>query len=194
VASTEEAAQIKDTFLKAQYLVPLVVLSLAQACNNGFYYTVQYSLDDYGYRFEVNMLVIGCLEFLSCFFTNFFCHRMKRRLWIVVLMLLSGAFGVCVEFSNSQAGDLVLIGCSRLLNTVAFALFSLISAETFPTSIRSTGLGVSEAMSNLGNMAAPFLVTLANFSQLKAVFIGGFFNIGGGLAMLIVKETKKDAS
>jgi hypothetical protein len=183
VASTEEAAQIKDTFLKAQYLVPLVVLSLAQACNNGFYYTVQYSLDDYGYRFEVNMLVIGCLEFLSCFFTNFFCHRMKRRLWIVVLMLLSGAFGVCVEFSNSQAGDLVLIGCSRLLNTVAFALFS-----------RSTGLGVSEAMSNLGNMAAPFLVTLANFSQLKAVFIGGFFNIGGGLAMLIVKETKKDAS
>jgi hypothetical protein len=80
-----------------------------------------------------------------------------------------------------------------LFNTVGFALFSLISAETFPTAIRSTGLGVSEAMSNLGNMGAPFLVTLANYSKLKAVFIGGFLNIGGGLAMLIVKETKLDA-
>ncbi len=47
-------------------------------------------------------------------------------------------------------------------------------------------------MSNLGNMAAPFLVTLANFSNMKAVFIGGFFNLAGGMAMCIVKETKKD--
>lgn len=27
---------------------------------------------------------------------------------------------------------------------------------------------------------------------MKAVFIGGFFNLAGGLSMLIVKETKKD--
>ncbi len=126
--SSEEVVEIKDTFLKAKYLVPLIVLSLAQVCNNGFYYTVQYSIDDYGYRFELNMLVIGCLEFGSCFFTNFFCHKMKRKLWIIVLMILSGTLGVCVQFSNSQIGDLVLIGVSRLFNTVAFALFSLISA------------------------------------------------------------------
>jgi hypothetical protein len=88
---------------------------------------------------------------------------------------------------------LILIGISRLFNTVGFALFSLISAETFPTSIRSTGLGVSEAMSNFGNMGAPFLVTLANFSSLKAIFMGGFLNVIGGFSMLIVKETKKDA-
>lgn len=53
---------------------------------------------------------------------------MKRRFWIVVLMILSGVFGVCVQFSDSQAVDLVLIGISRLFNTVGFALFSLISA------------------------------------------------------------------
>ena len=37
------------------------MLSLAQICNNGFYYTIQFSIDDYGYRFETNMLVIGCI-------------------------------------------------------------------------------------------------------------------------------------
>lgn len=117
---------------------------------------------------------------------------MKRKLWIIVLMMLSGGLGVCVQFSPSQLGDIILIGISRLFNTVAFALFSLISAETFPTSIRSTGLGVSEAMSNFGNMGAPFLVTFALFEGVKAVFVGGFLNLAGGLSMCIVKETKLD--
>jgi hypothetical protein len=86
----------------------------------------------------------------------------------------------------------LLIGFSRLFNTVGFALFSLITSETFPTEIRSTGLGVSEAMSNLGNMAAPFLVTISQVSNVKAVFFGGFVNLLGGVSMLLVKETKLD--
>lgn len=85
-----------------------------------------------------------------------------------------------------------MIGFSRLFNTVGFALFSLITSETFPTEIRSTGLGVSEAMSNLGNMAAPFLVTISQVSKVKAVFFGGFMNLLGGVSMLLVKETKLD--
>jgi hypothetical protein len=117
---------------------------------------------------------------------------MKRKTWIVILMIISGALGICVQFSNSKIADIILIGCSRLFNTVGFAFFSLITSETFPTEIRSTGLGVSEAMSNLGNMAAPFLVTLAQISSVKAVFIGGFMNIIGGVSMLIVEETKID--
>lgn len=191
-AAEAGAESMQETLAKWEYLLPLIVLSVAQACNNGFYYTIQYSIDDYGYRFEVNMLVIGCLEFFSCFFTNFFCHKMKRRFWIVVLMILSGIFGILVQFSQSRFMDIALIGTSRLFNTVGFALFSLISSETFPTTIRSTGLGITEAMSNLGNMGAPFLVTLAQFMRFKAIFVGGFLNLVGGSSMLLVEETKKD--
>jgi len=42
-------------------------------------------------------------------------------------------------------------------------------------------------MSNFGNMGAPFLVTLAQYIGIKAVFLGGFLNIGGGVYMLAVK-------
>ena len=88
--------------------------------------------------------------------------------------------------------DLVFLGCSRVANTIAFGLFGLISAETFPTAIRSTGLGITEAMSNVGNMGAPFLVTLAQVLSFKAVFVGGFLNVAGGTSMFLVKETKVD--
>jgi hypothetical protein len=86
---------------------------------------------------------------------------MKRKFWIIVLMILSGGFGLLVQISGNKTLDIVFLSFSRLFNTVGFALFGLISSETFPTAIRSTGLGITEAMSNLGNMAAPFLVTLS---------------------------------
>jgi len=36
-------------------------------------------------------------------------------------------------------------------------------------------------------MGAPFLVTLAQFLNFKAIFVGGFLNLAGGTSMLIVK-------
>ena len=45
-------------------------------------------------------------------------------------------------------------------------------------------------MSNLGNMAAPFLVTVAGEIGVKGVLIGGIICIAGGISMLLVKETK----
>jgi hypothetical protein len=81
----------------------------------------------------------------------------------MLFMILSGSIGVLIQFASTKSYfELVLIGFSRLFNTFGFALFSLITTESFPTSIRSTGTGVSEAMSNLGNMSAPFLVTLGD--------------------------------
>ena len=68
---------------------------------------------------------------------------MKRKFWIVILMILSGIFGLLVEVTDNQLTDIIFLGCSRLFNTVGFALFSLISSETFPTTIRSTGLGIT---------------------------------------------------
>lgn len=83
--------------------------------------------------------------------------------------------------------EIIFVGLSRVGNTFSFALFSLITTESFPTEIRSTGTGVSEAMSNLGNMGAPFLRSGAAKIGVKGVFIGGFVCIAGGASMLLVK-------
>lgn len=109
------------------------------------------------------MLIIGMLELVGCLVTNFYCDRMYRKRWIIIFMILSGSVGLMIQFAKTKSEfELVLIAVSRLFNTFAFALFSLITTESFPTSIRSTGTGISEAMSNLGNMGAPFLVTLGD--------------------------------
>lgn len=75
-------------------------------------------------------------------------------------MCSAGVLGVLLQVMPAgSVVEIIFIAFSRLFNTFGFALFSLITTESFPTEIRSTGTGVSEAMSNLGNMGAPFLVT-----------------------------------
>jgi hypothetical protein len=46
-------------------------------------------------------------------------------------------------------------------------------------------------MSNVGNMSAPFLVTLGNEIGVKGVFISAVVCIIGAAIMFFVKETKK---
>jgi len=49
-------------------------------------------------------------------------------MWIVILMILSGGFGLLVEITDNQLVDIIFLGTSRLFNTVGFALFGLISS------------------------------------------------------------------
>ena len=42
-------------------------------------------------------------------------------------------------------------------------------------------------MSNLGNMASPFIVTLADKFGLQSMFIGGVVCAAGGLVMFLSK-------
>lgn len=49
-------------------------------------------------------------------------------------------------------------------------------------------------MSNLGNMASPFIVTLADKFGLQSMFIGGIVCLAGGLIMFLSKETLVEPS
>jgi len=95
---TTEKFAISDTVFKLRFFIPLIILSLAQICNNGMYYITQYSINQIGSTFEMNMLIIGALEFVAYFITNIYCHKMKRKRWLIFFMLLSGAIGILFQF------------------------------------------------------------------------------------------------
>lgn len=67
---TTEKFAISDTVFKLRFFIPLIILSLAQICNNGMYYITQYSINQIGSTFEMNMLIIGALEFVAYFITS----------------------------------------------------------------------------------------------------------------------------
>ena len=64
-SNPEEQYKARDTILKWRFLLPVIVLSIGQICNNGMYYITQFSINQIGQTFELNMLLIGCLELLG---------------------------------------------------------------------------------------------------------------------------------
>jgi hypothetical protein len=64
-------------------------------------------------------------------------------------------------------------------------LFGLITTESFPTSIKTTGTGIVEALSNLGNMASPFIVTFAGKINVQSIFLGGILILIGCVPMFL---------
>jgi hypothetical protein len=104
------------------------VLSFAQVCNNGLYYATQYSITELGESFQFNMLIIGFLELGTCLAANYFCDKMQRKRWIMIMMALSGGIGLFIQFTTQKSEiELILIGISRIFNTFVFTLFSLIT-------------------------------------------------------------------
>jgi hypothetical protein len=70
VPEKSEEYKVQDTLLKWKFLLPVIVLSIGQICNNGMYYITQFSINHIGESFEMNMLIIGALELVAYLITS----------------------------------------------------------------------------------------------------------------------------
>lgn len=173
-------------------MVPLVAISIGLFCNTGLICIIQFSLGDYGYGFQINMLVIGAAEFIGCLITNFFIVKLKRKPTIIISLFTTAALGIVDQFISSQPADLVIISLIRFLTLMNISLFLMMAGETFPFELRTAGMGIPYVFSNAGSMVAPFLISLAYAVNMKTVFIGGILIGIGGIGMFFTKESKID--
>lgn len=107
-----------EVFRHWPYLKCIILISLFEITTNMFYYGTQYSMEDIGSNFGVNMLIIGCLEFVAYFSSSFFVHKLKRKRSMIILNLISG--GLCALFifsaiRNSKTLQIIIVPFSRFL-------------------------------------------------------------------------------
>lgn len=61
--------------------------------------------------------------------------------------------------------------------------------ESFPDRVKSSGNGTIEALSNLGNLVTPFVVSMTTNAGLNPVFVVSVILILGILPLLPTRET-----
>jgi hypothetical protein len=61
--------------------------------------------------------------------------------------------------------------------------------ESFPDRVKSSGSGSIEALSNLGNLVTPFVVTLTSDAGLDPVFVVSVILMLGIIPLFFTKET-----
>jgi putative MFS transporter len=94
------------------------------------------------------------------------------RKWTIVLFLFLGA--MAAYFLSGARADAAITLCGFCLSffmTGAFAVIYTYTPELYPTSIRSTGMGVASSVGRIGGLAAPIVI---GFTYARIGFVGVF--------------------
>lgn len=176
-------------------LVTCICLAISHFSYNIFYYGVQGSLQRTGYNFGVSMLLIGVHEFLAYMTASYFIKKIKRKKGLIVAITITCLIGLTflLDFvKQNQIAQSVVISLTRIGDVYAYSLLSILETQSFPVQIRSTAMGLTIGLSQLGRIGVPYLITSMNDLGIHPLIASSFFFLFIGiLALMPIKQTWK---
>ncbi|CAN1298974.1 Organic cation/carnitine transporter 7 [Linum perenne] len=104
-----------------------------------------------------NVFITTLAECPGLIIVGVFVDRIGRKI------SMAGLFFICIGFMlplvshQSPLFTTILLFGARICITGTFAVAFLIAPELYPTSVRSTGLGLASAMERIGGMICPYV-------------------------------------
>ncbi|XP_067907148.1 putative transporter SVOPL isoform X2 [Heterodontus francisci] len=142
---------------------------------------------------DYQTMVISTLgEFLFIPFSPFIIETLGRRHSLALTLGASGIFFLFLNFCSSRAVLTTLLFVLRALVSANFTIIYIYTAEVYPTTIRSLGLGSCSSMARIGAMVAPFVaqVLLGTWPVTALCFFSAVCIICSILAFTLPIETQ----
>ncbi|XP_043564919.1 putative transporter SVOPL isoform X4 [Chiloscyllium plagiosum] len=107
---------------------------------------------------DYQTMIISTLgEFMFIPFSPFIIESLGRRRSLALTMAASGIFFLLLNICSSRSMLTTLLFILRALVSANFTIIYIYTAEVYPTTIRSLGLGSCSSMARIGAMIAPFV-------------------------------------
>ncbi|XP_007908562.2 putative transporter SVOPL [Callorhinchus milii] len=107
---------------------------------------------------DYQTMIISTLgEFIFVPISPFAMEILGRRRILALMMGLSGIFFLLLNICTSRIELTIILFILRGLVSANFTIIYIYTAEVYPTTIRSLGLGSSSSMARIGAMTAPFI-------------------------------------
>ncbi|XP_072907643.1 solute carrier family 22 member 3-like [Hemitrygon akajei] len=136
-----------------------------------------------------DIFVAGAVELPATMLGFLVVHRVGRRCPFVASSVLAGAFCLIAACISGEMHRLktAVTTLARFGITISLSILFLMTNELYPTSVRSMGASACLSMSDVGGIAAPFILyTLTTvWTELPLVIFGALALVAGGLMMLL---------
>jgi putative MFS transporter len=119
-------------------------------------------------------------------------EKWGRKPTLTVYLTASAAFTFLWAFVSSAAAVMIAAGCMSFFTLGAFAVLYTYTPETYPTTLRTTGMGSASGWARVGGFIAPYVGGLlidASLTLALSVFALAFI-INAGVIGLFAHETK----
>ncbi|CAI9731809.1 organic cation transporter protein-like [Octopus vulgaris] len=106
--------------------------------------------------------------------------------------LASITLNICFSWfvMGSYWFSLILVVLGKFGISAAFNSVYLLTAEIFPTVVRTNGLGVASMAARFGSIFAPFILQLSSYAKWLPLSIYGVLSFISGISLLFLPETK----
>jgi len=154
------------------------------------YYGLIFSLESIGGNVYISALVQTTAELIAYLCINCVIRFLKRRLALALcLFAQSLACLLTLEFLNVNQ-ILILAIISRFFVAMALSIMSVYTAEVYPTTVRSLGIGLTSFFGKFGCAFAPLLGTIFQYTLMLHPMVSyGIVGTFAGIAALFMKET-----
>ncbi|XP_067247047.1 putative transporter SVOPL [Chanodichthys erythropterus] len=115
-------------------------------------YCIPYNMADY------QTLLISCLGEVALIPLNIgLLNVFGRKPSMAILLMLSAIFFMLLNICTTLFGFTILLFLLRSVVSMNFNVVYIYTAEVYPTSVRSIGMGFCTSFSRIGGMIAPFI-------------------------------------
>lgn len=105
---------IFNALTKWKFLKIIICMSIVESGENLCYYGIEYAINDIGYSFGVNNLVLGLTEIFVALVVGRYVTNMPRKLTIIVAYIVTPAITMLFAFS--------MVASSPFICTLAIVL------------------------------------------------------------------------
>ncbi|XP_021946577.2 organic cation transporter-like protein [Folsomia candida] len=162
------------------------------------YYGVTYNIKNVQGSIYLNVFLIGLANALGQRFAILINNRLGRRRTLFASMTFCALFlvalALCEIFVEASDPSLILITVifcllSQLGMACARSAARLLSGESFPTSVRTMGLGMGGIAANVAGVVTPQLVYLGSRWPSIPFFTFAIISVCGSLVSFLMTET-----
>lgn len=149
--------------------------------------------DEYGFvSTYAYVFFLVAVQMPGYFSAAWLVEKWGRKPTLAVYLTASAAFTFLWAFVSSAAAVMIAAGCMSFFTLGAFAVLYTYTPETYPTTLRTTGMGSASGWARVGGFIAPYVGGLlidASLTLALSVFALAFI-INAGVIGLFAHETK----
>lgn len=182
---------VLDLFRYYSQLKNTLILCLVYFSIYLTYFGLIFSLEAIGGNVYISALVQTSAELTAYICINFMIKFLQRKLALCFCLLSQSLACLLTLALHNNSQILILAMVSRFCVAMALSIVTVYTAEIYPTTVRSLGIGFTSFIGKFGCAIAPLMGTIFQYTLMQhpMVFYGtvaGFAGIGA----LLLKETK----
>lgn len=156
------------------------------------YYGGIFALDTVGSNIYISAVVINCSELAAYIISNPIVRFSRRR---ISFPLCFFAVSVCCLMFLAVTNQLIYMFLAMLTKffvSISFSIVFIYTAELYPTTVRSLGIGLTTFVGKFGCALAPILISTFKYTlNIHPMVSFGIFSIFAGVIVCFLQETLK---